>query len=89
MKKIKGHDTGTEGWLQEGRPFNRKFSGITNWDEPWLEVASTLCSVAYGLSDKLVRPKGWRVNALKAAGNALCPQIVEVIGRCILAVEVG
>jgi hypothetical protein len=28
-----------------------------------------------------------RVNRLKALGNSVVPQIVEVIGRCILEVE--
>jgi site-specific DNA-cytosine methylase len=30
-----------------------------------------------------------RVNRLKALGNAVVPQVVEAIGRAIMAVEVG
>jgi len=48
------------------------------WDEDWPEVAARLCRVDDGL------PRGVdRVNRLKALGNAVVPQIVEIIGRAI------
>jgi len=53
------------------------------WDEPWLEAATRLCSVDDGLPGGLVRPRGWRVNALKAAGNAICPQVAAAIMEAI------
>ena len=46
------------------------------WDEPWIEVATRLCRVDDGVSG--------RVDRLKALGNAVVPQIVEIIGRSIL-----
>lgn len=45
------------------------------WDEDWPTVATRLCAVDDGLSDRLVRPRGWRNAALKAAGNAIVPQV--------------
>lgn len=57
------------------------------WSESWLEAAARLCSVDDGLSGALVRPKGWRVNALKAAGNTILPQIAYVIFKAIKQVE--
>ena len=55
------------------------------WDEPWIEAATRTCarSLDDGLSGGLVRPRGWRVNALKAAGNAVVPHIPYVIGKAI------
>jgi len=47
-----------------------------NWQENWLEVAQRLCRVDDGVSN--------RVDRLKALGNAVVPQIVEIIGRSIL-----
>jgi DNA (cytosine-5)-methyltransferase 1 len=59
----------------------------SSWNENWLEVAARLCRVDDGLPAGLVRPKGWRVNSLKALGNSVVPQIVEIIGRAILEIE--
>ena len=53
------------------------------WSEPWLEAATRLCLVDDGLPGGLVRPKGWRVNALKGAGNAIVPQIAYEIIRAM------
>jgi DNA (cytosine-5)-methyltransferase 1 len=53
------------------------------WNEPWIKAATRLCSVDDGLPGGLVRPRGWRVNALKAAGNAIVPQVVAVIMQAI------
>ncbi len=56
------------------------------WQEPWLKAATRLCSMDDGLPRGLVRP-GWRVNALKAAGNAIVPQVAYHIMRAINAVD--
>ena len=57
------------------------------WQEPWIEAATRLCTVDDGLPGGLVRPRGWRVNALKAAGNAIVPQVAYQIIRAILTAE--
>lgn len=57
------------------------------WQEPWLEAATRLCTLDDGLSRGLVRPKGWRVNALKAAGNAIVPQVAAKIMEAIKAAD--
>lgn len=57
------------------------------WDENWLEVATRLCALDDGLSRGLVRPKGWRVNALKAAGNSIVPQIAFELFKAIEQAE--
>jgi DNA (cytosine-5)-methyltransferase 1 len=62
------------------------------WNKHWIEVASTLCNVAYGFPKELVRPDGsrdrnyswWRTQALKAGGNAIVPQIAMRIFEAIL-----
>jgi DNA (cytosine-5)-methyltransferase 1 len=55
-----------------------------DWEEP-RTVESPLGRAAHGLSRRLAGAR-WR-NELKALGNAVVPQVVEVIGRAILAVE--
>ena len=55
-----------------------------SWTENWVEVATRLCSMDDGISDRLVRPKGWRVNALKATGNAVVPQVAFEIIKAML-----
>lgn len=57
------------------------------WNQDWLEVATRLCTVDDGIPRGLVRPKGWRVNALKAAGNAIVPQVAAEIMRAIKDIE--
>jgi len=52
------------------------------WDEPWIEAASRLCRVDDGLPRRMDR-----VNRLKALGNTVMPQIIEIIGRAIRKVE--
>lgn len=53
------------------------------WSEGWPKAASRLCVVDYGLSGRLVRPKGWRNAAIKAAGNAIVPQVAMRIMQSI------
>lgn len=71
-----------------------------SWNEDWPTVATRLCSLDDELPDGLVRPdgsrdatkkprpKGWRNAALKAAGNAIVPDIAEQIFRAIRATDV-
>jgi DNA (cytosine-5)-methyltransferase 1 len=58
---------------------NERTFGTENWERNWVEVAAELCRVDDGVSRKLDR-----TNRLKALGNAVVPQIVEIIGRCIM-----
>jgi DNA (cytosine-5)-methyltransferase 1 len=53
--------------------------GNPAWGEEWPSVAARLCRVDDGVSN--------RVHRLKALGNAVVPQIVEEIGRAIIAAE--
>lgn len=50
-----------------------------DWSVDWPEVATRLCTLDDGLPNGLVRPRGWRNAALKAAGNAIVPQVAEQI----------
>ena len=54
------------------------------WEQP-RTVESPLGRAAHGVSARLARAR-WR-NELRALGNAVCPQVVEVIGRAILEVD--
>jgi DNA (cytosine-5)-methyltransferase 1 len=57
-----------------------------DWEQP-RTVESPLGRRAHGVSARLAGAR-WRAE-LKALGNSVCPQVVEVIGRAILAVEVA
>jgi len=52
------------------------------WGIPWLPIAASLCRVDDGLPRRMDRAK-----RLKALGNAVVPQIVEIIGRAIMKIE--
>jgi DNA (cytosine-5)-methyltransferase 1 len=52
------------------------------WDEPWVEAATRLCRMDDGISRRMDRSK-----RLKALGNSVVPQIVEIIGRAIMQAE--
>ena len=53
------------------------------WDQNWIEAATRLCVVDDGVPGRLVRPRGWRNAALKAAGNAIVPQVAIEIMEAI------
>jgi DNA (cytosine-5)-methyltransferase 1 len=55
-----------------------------DWEEP-RTVESPLGRAAHGVSARLARAR-WRAE-LKALGNAVVPQVVEVIGRAIMEIE--
>ena len=59
------------------------------WDQDWYTVALRTCvrPLDDGLPGGLVRPKGWRVNALKAAGNSIVPQVAYQIFKAIQEVD--
>lgn len=71
----------------------------TGWSEDWPTVATRLCSLDDGVRSDVVRsdgsrdaeikprPKGWRNAALKAAGNAIVPQVAMQIMLAIKAVD--
>ena len=56
-----------------------QFDRKTEWSKNWLKVASRFCKLDDGVSDRMVRPKGWRNAALKALGNAIVPAVAEQI----------
>lgn len=72
-----------QGTLGEGQRTSRPASECT-WDENWIEVATCLCRVDAGVPRKLDKD---RINRLKCLGNSVVPQIVEIIGRSILACQ--
>ncbi|MDR3631596.1 MAG: DNA (cytosine-5-)-methyltransferase [Desulfocapsaceae bacterium] len=51
-------------------------------DKRWIEVAAGLCRMDDGVSRRLDRSK-----RLKALGNSVVPQILEIIGRAIMEVS--
>lgn len=51
---------------------------VTEWDGQ-LEIERDFCGIAYGVSN--------RVDRLKGLGNAVVPQIPELIGRAIMEVQ--
>jgi DNA (cytosine-5)-methyltransferase 1 len=55
----------------------------SRWSEHWYEAAARLCMLDDGLPGRLVRPKGWRVNALRALGNSIVPQVAYQIMMAI------
>lgn len=71
----------TRGEIVAGSTRWRGFTDDTCWNADWPTVAARLCTLDDGLSARLVRPRGWRNAALKAAGNAIVPQVAEQIFR--------
>lgn len=60
-----------------GRPIHRG-TGSDAWKSHWTDALSALCGMVDGVSRRLVETKG--------LGNAVVPQIPELIGRAIMAV---
>lgn len=65
------------------RQSGRAHATLERWTEDWPEVAAKLCTLDDGLPPGLVRPRGWRNAALKAAGNAIVPQVAAEIMRAM------
>jgi len=89
------HDKGLEGFTEAGNirgqraeSSDKRLRGFNpEWDKNWLEVATELCGVDDGLPAtldglKLSKSKH-RENRLKGLGNAIVPQVAEVIFRAI------
>jgi len=80
-------DVGRRGWKAAGhnrkRDRKRSHEGRPDWHEDWPTVAARLCTLDDGLPNGLVRPRGWRNAALKAAGNAIVPQVAMQIFQAI------
>jgi DNA (cytosine-5)-methyltransferase 1 len=68
---------------------NELIGRYLGWQEPWLEVAQRFCQLDDGLPDRLARParNRNRVQKLKALGNAVVPQIPEILGRAIMGID--
>jgi DNA (cytosine-5)-methyltransferase 1 len=75
----------TEGQISGGR--STEYNSIPGWEENWYEVATRVCTMDDGVSNGLVRPKGWRVSALKAAGNAIVPQVAYQLIKNIVEID--
>jgi DNA (cytosine-5)-methyltransferase 1 len=84
---IESNCLASEGYGEYGECAGKRLIRPGAWQEPWLEAATRLCSLDVRLPGGLVRPKGWRVNALKAVGNSVVPQIPYLIMKGILEVE--
>lgn len=67
--------------LQEG------LLGRDAWRESWLSAVARLCVMDDGLPGGLVRPRGWRNASLKAAGNAIVPQVAAEIMKGIKEID--
>jgi DNA (cytosine-5)-methyltransferase 1 len=79
-----------QGWNQHGECAGEWFAWqdhTKQWQEDWYTVALRTCvrDLDDGLSGRLVGRD--RVNKLKALGNAIVPQIAEILGRAIIGVE--
>jgi DNA (cytosine-5)-methyltransferase 1 len=67
-----------QGCRQHGECSGKWITGAETWEIPWIQVATRFCRVDDGV------PRGLdRTQRLKALGNAVVPQIVEVIGKVI------
>jgi DNA (cytosine-5)-methyltransferase 1 len=70
--------------IEVARPLAQPFLPVRRGDGQW-EVEPDLRRSAYGVSTRLDgRVNSWG-DRLKQCGNAVCPQIAEMIGRAILS----
>ena len=70
-------------WVGDGKRRGQEQEGTHapegSWDIPWIEVATRLCRVDAGVSN--------RVDRLKALGNAIVPQVAYQIIKAISEIE--
>ena len=57
---------------------------IGTWGRFWGETQCPFPGVVDGIPSGLVHPCGWEPKAVAATGNAVVPQIPEILGRAIL-----
>lgn len=74
------------GRTDQGAP-SRITGSDSQWREDWSAVASRLCRLDDGLSERMARPRGWRNAALKAYGNAIVPQVAIEVFKTIKTLE--
>jgi hypothetical protein len=67
-----------------GGPFPPAPDSLRAWRAVPEDSQSSLCRVAHGVSQGLLRD---RSNRLRALGNAVVPQVAEVIGGLIVDLE--
>ncbi len=79
-KTVQSQEQITEG--QDSRDFDTE---RYDWGKNWYEVATRFCRVDDGVSNRVDRNKH-RKDRLRCLGNAVVPQIVEIIGRGIISV---
>lgn len=72
---------------EQSTQHGRHRSFILNWQEPWPQAAARLCTLDDGLPGGLARPRRWRNAALKAAGNAIVPQVAARIMTGIASIS--
>lgn len=80
------------GYQDEGRSGQSSGDGQYerwSWEQNWVEVATELCGVAYGLSARMggleLSKSQHRKEQLKAYGNAIVPQVAMEIMEAIMA----
>lgn len=74
-KGLEGQMWEKQSWVG-GRPSPQDRGKFDAWNENWYEVATRFCGIFNGVPN--------RVERLKCLGNAVVPQIVELIGRMIM-----
>ena len=81
-ERVEAHkQAGKRSWSKSAR------CGQDAWREEWPAALGRLCTLDDGLPGGLVRPRGWRNAALKAAGNAIVPQVAAEIFKVIKEIE--
>jgi DNA (cytosine-5)-methyltransferase 1 len=74
----------SQGSWKNSEQFARR---LTGWNEHWFEAATRLCIVDDGISRRLdldtISKSKWRTESLKAAGNAIVPEVAIELYKAI------